>query len=118
MQRNFSIFDQGDIVVAVLPFSDQKGSKRRPALVISGTKYNVSSNDLVLLQITSVQKPGKYRVVLSGEGLEDGTLKVESQIKVDSPVAFYKKAVERKIGKITAQKLAEVKGLVSEFYEL
>ncbi len=115
---NSLIFEQGDIVVAILPFSDQSGKKRRPALVISGNRHNKNSLDVILLQITSKQKSVKWRIPLSNSGLQEGRLVVESRIKIDSPVTFHKELVERKIGKITGQKLAEVKKSIEELYEL
>jgi len=113
-----SSFEQGDIIVAVLPFSDQNGMKRRPALVMSGTKYNKSSSDIVLLPITSKKNAGRYIANLSGGDVVEGHLKVESQIKAGSPVSFYTELVEGKIGKISARKLAEVKKITSELYDL
>lgn len=118
MQRNFLTFEQGDIVVAVLPFSNQKDRKRRPALVVSGTEYLKASEDIILLQITSKQKPGKFRIPISKNDLKEGSLKTESEVKVDSPVTFHKELVEMHIGKITAGKLEEVKASTAELYGL
>ena len=52
-------FEQGDIVIAQLLFSEQIGLKIRPALVISNTKYNKENDGIILLKITSDGKKNK-----------------------------------------------------------
>ncbi|MFA6320113.1 MAG: type II toxin-antitoxin system PemK/MazF family toxin [archaeon] len=49
-------FEQGDIVIAQLLFSEQIGLKIRPVLVISNTKYNKENDGIILLKITSAGK--------------------------------------------------------------
>ncbi|HIH21161.1 MAG TPA: type II toxin-antitoxin system PemK/MazF family toxin [Candidatus Diapherotrites archaeon] len=111
-------FKQGDIVVATLLFSEQIGAKKRPALVISNSSYNAVSEDLILLKITSNLKKTGYDVILAGKDVLDGKLKAESLIMVDNPVTTYKQLIERKVGRITEQKLNEVKQKIKQFYAL
>ena len=47
-----SVFKRGDVVVVPFPYSDQLGEKRRPALVVSGVKFN-GSGFLWVVMITS-----------------------------------------------------------------
>lgn len=118
MRMSSLSFEQGDLVVADLMFSEQIGSKRRPALVVSNSKFNKESDDLILLKITSKGSKTRYDVPLASKDLEKGKLKTESQIMVDSPVTTYKKLIESKIGKISNHKLKEVKQKIKELYEL
>ena len=118
MHMSSLCFEQGDIVVANLIFSEQIGAKRRPALVISNSKFNKGSDDLILLKITSKEGKTKYDVLLTPKDLEEGQLKTESQIMVDNPVTTYKKLIESKIAKVSDQKLREVKQKIKELYEL
>ncbi|WP_456424001.1 type II toxin-antitoxin system PemK/MazF family toxin, partial [Thermococcus sp.] len=53
MPRSSLKFNQGDIVLLELPFTDYLGSKLRPVLVVSSDELNSISNDLVVLKITS-----------------------------------------------------------------
>ena len=52
------------------PYSDLRGSKRRPACVVSVRPYNDQSPDVVLAMVTSsstrVQQPGRGDVALRG----------------------------------------------------
>jgi mRNA interferase MazF len=111
-------FEQGDIVVASLLFSGQTEAKRRPALVISNSDYNKASDDLILLKITSKGKKTSFDVLLSPADVLEGKLKQESMVMADNPVTTYKQLIEAKIGKITKQKLAEVKEKTRQLYGL
>jgi hypothetical protein len=44
-----SRFDFGDVVLVPFPFTDQSGTKRRPAIVVSLAGYNMSRRDIVIM---------------------------------------------------------------------
>lgn len=44
---------QGDVVVVPFPFSDQPGTKRRPALVLSDRSFNVRGHTVLAMVTTS-----------------------------------------------------------------
>lgn len=46
-------FKFGQIVLVRFQFTDQRGSKQRPALVISSTAYNQARPDIILMAVTS-----------------------------------------------------------------
>lgn len=50
----------GDVLLVPFPFTDQTGSKKRPAAVISSARYQRERPDLILMPITS-QNPGSSR---------------------------------------------------------
>ena len=70
-------FIKGDVVVLNFPFSDLTGAKRRPALVIS----DLTGNDIILCQITSVSKKDSYAIQLEDEDFIKGKLKAKSVIR-------------------------------------
>ncbi len=111
-------FEQGEIIVAEILYSEQIGLETRPALVISNSKYNKNSEDIILLKITSQSKKTKYNINLANNDLENGQLKKSSMIMTDNPVTTYKEMIRTKIGKITKEKLKEVKEKICELYEL
>ena len=115
---NSSNFEQGEIVVAQILYSEQIGIKTRPALVISNSKFNKKSDDLILLKITSKSKKTEYDIELTNKDIEEGELRTESQIMVDNPVTAYNGMIQNKIGKISNQKLKEVKQKIKELYAL
>ena len=48
-----SRFGFGDVVLVPFPFTDQSGTKKRPAVVVSSPGYNASRRDIVIMAITS-----------------------------------------------------------------
>jgi len=48
-----SRFSIGDVVLVPFPFTDQSGTKKRPAVVVSSHGYNASRRDIVIMAITS-----------------------------------------------------------------
>ena len=52
-----TVYSFGDIVLVRFPFTDQQGSKQRPAAVVSNAAYNRARPDLILMAVTSQVKP-------------------------------------------------------------
>lgn len=50
---NASRFSFGDVVLVPFPFTDQSGTKKRPAAVVSSSSYNTTRRDIVIMAITS-----------------------------------------------------------------
>jgi mRNA interferase MazF len=118
MQKNYSNFEQGDIVIANIAYSQQIGFKKRPVLIISNTKYNQKSGDIIVTSISSTEIKSKYDIKLTNKDLEEGELNLESKILTDFPTTIEKELIKDKIGKITKEKLEEVKQKIRELYEL
>ena len=58
---NASRFSFGDVVLVPFPFTDQSGTKKRPAVVVSSHGYNTNRRDIVIMAITSqVRTPLAY----------------------------------------------------------
>lgn len=43
----------GDVLLIPFPFTDQTGTKKRPAVVVNSANYNQRHNDVILMAITS-----------------------------------------------------------------
>lgn len=50
---NTTGYNFGDVVLVVFPFTDQQGSKQRPAVVVSSAAYQQVRPDVILMAITS-----------------------------------------------------------------
>ncbi|CAN5549791.1 type II toxin-antitoxin system PemK/MazF family toxin [soil metagenome] len=69
-------YNFGDIVLVPFPFTNQAGTKKRPAVVVSKLLYNSSHPDLVLMAITSqIRKSLKIDEVEIVEWQKAGLLK-------------------------------------------
>ena len=47
----------GDIVLVPFPFTDQSGTKRRPAVIVSSQRYQAERPDVIIMAITSQIRP-------------------------------------------------------------
>ena len=52
-------FDFGDIVLVSFPFTDQVGTKKRPAVVVSSPAYNERRPDIVIMAVTGSFKSSR-----------------------------------------------------------
>ena len=43
----------GDVVLVPFPFTDQRATKKRPAVVVSSEAYNARGRDVILVAVTS-----------------------------------------------------------------
>ena len=76
-----SRFGFGDVVLVPFPFTDQSGTKKRPAVVISSHDYNASRRDIVIVAITSqVRMPLGY-----GEAMVAGKAPRSSRLLCSNP---------------------------------
>ncbi len=48
-----STYTFGEVILVPFPFSNQEGSKKRPAVVISSPAYHTNRPDLLIMAITS-----------------------------------------------------------------
>ena len=47
------MYEQRDMVLIPVPFSDLKSKRRRPVIVISNNLYNQKTEDIVVVAVTS-----------------------------------------------------------------
>jgi len=108
-------FKQGDILIVPFPFSDLKGLRQRPVLVISRSEYNNSCEDIITCGITSNLKDSQCSVLFSEDNLSEGSIPVKSRIKVDKLFTLEKSIVKKKIARLNKGCMARVR---KEFREL
>ena len=57
---------KGDVVLVPFGFTDQSGSKWRPAVVVSGDRYNAETPDVLIASITgnlrAIPYPGDHQI--------------------------------------------------------
>ena len=109
MPRSSLKFDQGDIVLLELPFTDYLGSKLRPVLVVSSDELNSVSSDVIVLKITSKSHFKEFQVELTQTDLLSGRLKKKSVIDCSSVFTVEKSLVIKTIARIRPEKLEEIK---------
>ncbi|MEA1956743.1 MAG: type II toxin-antitoxin system PemK/MazF family toxin [Euryarchaeota archaeon] len=111
-----SEIEQGDIVLIEFSYSNLKRSKFRPALVISNSRYNSTSLDVIVLRITSKSKR-EWAIKITNKEVESGFLEVESYVKVDSIFTIEKMMVAKVVAKLKVEKVDDVKMKLAELFE-
>ena len=113
MMRFGTMFEQGEILLVPIPFSNLSSVKKRPVLLLSSNLHNSSSKDIIVIAITSnlIQKG----IEISSNSLTSGFLPKKSIIKVDKVYTLETGIVIKKIGKINNDVLLNV---YNEFVKL
>ena len=108
-------FKQGDILIVPFPFSDLRGLKQRPVLVISRNEYNNNCEDIITCGITSNLRDTKCSILLDNNDILEGKIPVKSRIKVDKLFTLEKSIVKKKIARLNNKCMAKVR---KEFVDL
>src|SRR5690625_3331149 len=93
-------YSPGDVLLIRFPFTNQQGSKQRPAVVVSSADYNAQRPDLILLALTSqVRAPLGFGEALVGDWQEAGLLKPS----VFKPILFTveQTMIRKTLGRLT-----------------
>ena len=107
---------KGNIVIVPFPFTDLIDVKVRPALVVSGKKYNCGRNVLLVAISTKIGLPD-FSLPLSENDLESGTLKKKSYFRLQNFFSFEKRLIKKSVGKITEEKMVEIEKTLIEFLQ-
>ena len=90
-------FAVGTVVLVMFPFSNLKGQKVRPALVLS----NVEFNNLILCQITSKPYTSKIAISLKSTDFAQGSLPVASFVRPDKLFTADTTIIKNTVGQLT-----------------
>jgi mRNA interferase MazF len=107
---------QKELVLLPYPFTDQGGTKVRPALVISNDIFNKKSNDCILIPLTTVIKDEPYSILISQENLSSGKLLKLSRIRVDKIFTIDKSLIMMKMGAIDNKTFEKIKSEILKIF--
>ena len=113
---NSSNFKQGDIVVLDLKYSDGSGSKLRPVLVVSGVKFNKSS-DRIVVKISGTNHGFEWEIPLENGDLVEGKLKKRSFVDCGFITTIDIRRIRRKIARINNEALERILKKIKEILE-
>ncbi len=105
-------FEQGNIVLASIPFTDLTEVKKRPVLVISNETYNSTSDDIIVLAITSNLSERNHTIRIDNDSLIWGALPKASRIKADHIIKISKQIIKKELSKVKSSVLLNA---ISEF---
>jgi mRNA interferase MazF len=105
---------QRDLLLVPFPFSDQSGRKIRPVVVISNNEFNLHSEDIIVVGVTSNISKDAYTINLTNKDLEEGSLFTNCCIKTENILKIDKELILKKIGKINKERMNELIQKISE----
>ena len=108
MEKVFINTEQRDLLLVPFPFSDQSGRKVRPVIVISNDEFNITSEDLIVVGVTSNISGDRHTIELSNADLEYGKLFDACCVKIENILKIDKQLVIKKIGKLKKEKFKDV----------
>lgn len=104
----------GSVVVLLFPFSDLRGAKRRPALILATTEFG----NFILCQITSKPYASKTAITLVKDDFMQGSLPVVSYIRPDKLFTADASLFAEVKGQISKEKLTMVRESLKKLFHL
>ncbi len=108
------MIEQKDLLLIPFPFSDQRGRKVRPVVVISNNEFNINSDDVLVAGVTSNISKDKYTIILTNKDLDEGKLSIPCCIKAENILKIDKSIIIKKIGRIKKDRLDLIRKIISE----
>jgi mRNA interferase MazF len=100
-------FNFGDVILVPFPFTDQSGSKQRPAVIISSASYNGQRADLIIMAITSqIKMPLGFATSLIDDWQTAGLLKPSTFKPIFTTIE--QTLIIRTLGKLTSSDRAQL----------
>lgn len=96
----------GDVLLLEVAYTDLRGAKRRPAVVVSNDEYNETGADAVIVPLTASAtrlRMGDYQITgWSSAGL------MRPSVARARPTTVARNRIERRLGRLAAADLAGV----------
>lgn len=99
MMRSMTTFKKWEIVLVPFPFTNQKKSKKRPAVVLSPTEYNLGEDIVIGFVTSKIDGEDSFLDYLI-KNWEEASLPKPSKIKMKF-ATIEKKIVVKKLGKLS-----------------
>ena len=106
-------FSKGDIVIIPVPFTDNKGYKLRPAVVISDDNVH-RTGDVMIVQITSKQKQDNLSISVTNDDVTEA-LPVKSYIRVHKIFVLEQRLIK---GIVSSLKIDKYKELIERIKQI
>ena len=109
----------GQIVLVNYPFTDNSGSKVRPALLVSADRFN-HGDDLVVVPISSVvdaADPYSYTLAADDTFFRDTGLRQTSSVRWTKPLTISRRVLRRRLGQLARGPLQEIQARMRDLLQ-
>lgn len=101
----------GDVILVPFPFTDQTGTKKRPAVIVSNAAYNQERRDVMIMAITSQVRAAAAHEALIQDWQAAGLLK--SSVMKPVIATIEQALVIKRLGTLSARDQAALRKLIS-----
>lgn len=105
-------FTVGEVVLVRFPFSNLKGAKVRPALVVAEVEFD----NLILCQITSKQYTSRGAIKIDGDDFGLGGLPITSYVRPEKLFTAEPSIVQRAVGQLTADSRDQILDQIRQLF--
>lgn len=91
---------QMDVVWVLFPYSNAKGKKFRPAVIVSNNEYNKKNHDVVACAVTSRLDRKEYCVFIDQTNMQEGRMPIRSCIRADKIISVEKRLIDRMFARL------------------
>lgn len=106
------MYQQGEILLIPIPFSDLSSQKQRPVIVISNNEYNQKTRDIIVVAMTSNPVAADYSFVIASADLENDHLNRPGKIRVDKVYTLSQTIVVKRFGKVNGKTLTHIRKIL------
>lgn len=117
MQDGINI-KQRDIVLVPIPFSSLIENKKRPALIISNSKFHEGNEDFICCALTSNPQENTYCIEVNDSDIEEGNLDFKSKIKATKIFSLKKTLIQRTIARLNVEKTQKVLFKLNSYFKI
>lgn len=108
-------FAKGDVVLFPFPYTNLKGQKLRPCLVLS----DEMNDDILLCQITSQKvKADEFSIELKKDETIDGTLIIDSFIRCNMLFTCDKSDIKKVICRVDEEKYIKISLMINRIISI
>jgi len=108
------MYNQRDIVLVPVPFTDLSSQKRRPVIVISNDAYNRRTSDIIVVAMTSSPVATDWSFTIDSSDLEKGRLNRPGKVRVDKVYTLSQTIVVKTFGQVKTKVLERIRGVLIE----
>ncbi len=106
----------GDIIWALLPFTDLSGAKLRPVLVVADVR-DARELDWIVCEVTRGRASHSRELALASSDLHSGQLRRGSKLRPDRMFTLNESLFRRTIGRLTDAKISEILSAVRALFK-
>lgn len=106
------MYQQGDIVLIPVPFTDLSSQRRRPVIIISNQSYNQKTKDIVVVAMTSNPVEVDYSFTITSSDLIKGQLNRPGKVRVDKIYTLSQDIIVSKFGQVNINIINKIRNLL------